>query len=401
MSLDQAAPAVRERQAPARRAAEPLPRDRIAPAAVARPRYRRRLRIGVILALVIAAGVGAAEWWLEARNWVSTDDAFIDVHMVQVSPQVAGRVARVLVADNRQVRAGQLLLALDPAAFQARLDQALANQKSAQGTLAQARAQLAVALANRDELRAEVGVAEVNAANAATDLARDQALARIDSSALSRQHLDNATTAARGSAANLIAGQRKIAAAEAQVAYARTRIETAAAGVQAATAQVRQAALDLSYTRLRAPVAGHIAHLAAAVGDYVQIGQALMALVPDGVWVTANFKETDLAVLRVGQPVAITVDAYPGVTFHGHVDSLQAGSGAAFTLLPPENATGNYVKIVQRVPVKIVFDNPPAHVALGPGMSVVPSVRVDPRPSLSERLGRWLPSFFERLRGWL
>jgi membrane fusion protein (multidrug efflux system) len=377
MSLDQAAPVAAERPAPVQRTAEPRQRGSIAPAKITRSRYRRLLRIGVILALVLAAAIGAAEWWREARNWVSTDDAFIDAHMVRISPQVAGRVARVLVADNQQVRAGQLLLEIDPADFRARLAQAVANEKGAQGALAQARAQLAVARANRDELRAEVGVAEANAANAATDLARYQALARINSSALSRQQLDTAAAAARSRAATLTAAQRKVAAAEAQVAYARTQLQTAAAGVQAAAAQVEQARLALSYTRLNAPAAGHIAHLNLARGDYVQIGQALMALVPNQVWVTANFKETDLAHMRVGQPVAITVDAYPGTTFHGHLDSFQAGSGAAFSLLPPENATGNYVKIVQRVPVKITFDDPPgARPMLGPGMSVVPYVRI-------------------------
>ena len=377
MSIEEAAPPAAERQAPAQRAAEPRQPDRAPPAKLAPPSYRRLLRIGVVLLLVIAAGVGGTEWWLEARNWVSTDDAFIDVHMVQIGPQVAGCVARVLVTDNQQVRAGQPLIDIDPADFQARLDQAVANQQSAVGTLAQAHAQLAVARGNRDELRAEVGVAAANATNAAIDLKRYQDLARINSSAISRQQLDTATATARSNAANLTAAQRKVAAAEAQVAYARTQIETAKAGVQAAAAQVEQAKLDLSYTRLMAPEAGHIAHLNVALGDYVQIGQALMALVPNDVWVTANFKETDLDYMRVGQPVDIEIDAYPGRIFHGHVNSFQAGSGAAFSLLPPENATGNYVKVVQRVPVKIVFDDPPkARPLLGPGMSVVPYVRI-------------------------
>jgi membrane fusion protein (multidrug efflux system) len=377
MSIEEAAPPAAERHAPAQRAAEPRQPDRTAPVRAARSRYRRLLRLGVILLLVVAAGIGGTEWWLEARNWISTDDAFIDVHMVQISPQVAGRVARVLITDNQQVRAGQPLLDIDPADFQARLDQATANQQSAAGMLAQARAQLAVARANRDELRAEVGVAAANATNAAIDLKRYQDLARINSSAISRQQLDTATATARSSAANLIAAQRKVVAAEAQVAYARTQVATAKAGVQAAAAQVEEARLDLSYTRLVAPEAGHIAHLSVAIGDYVQVGQALMALVPNDVWVTANFKETDLDHMRVGQPVDIEIDAYPDRIFHGHVNSFQAGSGTAFSLLPPENATGNYVKVVQRVPVKIVFNDPPqARPLLGPGMSVVPYVRI-------------------------
>ncbi|MGH7111442.1 MAG: HlyD family secretion protein [Stellaceae bacterium] len=375
--LEEPSPPAAERQAPAQRAAEPRQADPAATDGVARPRFRRLLRIGLIVALVIAAGIGGTLWWLSARDWVSTDDAFIDVHMVQISPQVAGRVARVLVKDNEEVAAGQPLLALDPADFAARLAQAVANEKSATGMLAQARAQLAVSQANRAELQSEVGVAKASAANAAIDLERDQRLSRINSAALSLQQLDNATATARSDTANLAAAQRKVVAAEAQIGYARTQIATAEAGVEAAAAQVEEARLDLSYTKLTAPAAGHIAHKNVAVGDYIQIGQALMALVPNRVWITANFKETDLAYLRVGQPVEIEVDAYPGRTLHGHIDSFQAGSGDAFSLLPPENATGNYVKIVQRVPVKIVFDDPPSAVRLlGPGMSVIPYVKI-------------------------
>ena len=147
--------------------------------------------------------------------------------------------------------------------------------------------------------------------------------------------------------------------------------------MKAAAAQLEQARLSFSNTEIRAAEGGRIAQKSVAGGDYVQVGQDLMALVPDDVWITANFKETDLAHIRIGDPVDIDVDAYPSQIFHGRVDSFQAGSGAAFALLPPENATGNYVKVVQRVPVKIVFDQPPGlGWVLGPGMSVVPHVRI-------------------------
>ena len=330
-----------------------------------------------VLTLVIAAAVGGLVWWLDARNWVSTDDAFIQVHMVQVSPQIAGRVARVLVDDNQEVKTGQPLLEIDQADFKAKLDEAAADQQSAVGKLAQSRAQLAVSEANVDEAAAMIGVAEADANNAAINLARDQKLAQMHSMALSQQQLDNDTATARRTAANLRAAKQKSAAAEAQRELARTQVQTAEAGVKAATAQLEQARLNLSYTEIRAPEGGRIAHKSVAAGDYVQVGQDLMALVPDDVWITANFKETDLAQLRIGDPVDIKVDAYPSQTFRGRVDSFQAGSGAAFALLPPENATGNYVKVVQRVPVKIVFDHLPGeHWVLGPGMSVVPHVRV-------------------------
>jgi membrane fusion protein, multidrug efflux system len=144
-----------------------------------------------------------------------------------------------------------------------------------------------------------------------------------------------------------------------------------------------------------------VANLSAAVGEFAQPGTDLTMFVPDEIWVVANFKESQLDAMRPGQPVTLEIDAYPEQTVYGHVDSVQPGSGTAFSLLPVQNATGNYVKIVQRVPVKIVMDDLPADVALGPGMSVVPNVRVDPAPSLSEKLVKWLPPFFEQLRGWL
>jgi membrane fusion protein, multidrug efflux system len=371
-----------ERQAPVTRLAESFAPDRAATPqlddlAARRPRWRRRLLIGLVALLAIAAIAGGVDWWLNARNWVSTDDAFIDVHMVQVSPQVAGRVSAVLVNDNQEVQAGQPLVEIDPADYQAKLDQAVANQQSAAGQLAQAQAQLTVAQASLDQAQAEVGVAEANATNAATNLKRSQELARVGSMALSRQQFDNDTATARSTAASLAAAQHKVAVADAQMALNKTQVGTAEAGVRAAAAMVEQARLNLSYTEIRASLAGRIASKSVAVGDYVQVGQSLMALVPDEIWVTANFKETDLDHMRVGQPVDINVDAYPEKVFHGHVDSFQAGSGAAFSLLPPQNATGNYVKVVQRVPVKIVFASPPGgHWLLGPGMSVVPYVKI-------------------------
>jgi membrane fusion protein (multidrug efflux system) len=372
--LDEKPRPAAERQAPIEPPAE-AERPRSPPAARSRP--RRLLLTGLIVLLVVAAIAGGADWWLNIRNWVSTDDAFIDVHMVQIGPQVAGRVKAVLVNDNQEVRAGQPLVEIDPADFKARLDQALANRESAEGQLAQAKAQLEVGAANLDEARAQVGVAEAAATNAATNLKRDQVLVRLGGLAVSQQQLDNDAATARSNAATLTAAQQKAAAAAAQLDFNRTQVKTAEAGVRAAAAQVEQARLDLSYTEIHASEAGHITKLSIAPGDYVQVGQNLMALVPDTVWVTANFKETEIGEMRTGAPVDIYVDAYPGHVFHGHVQSFQAGSGAAFSLLPPENATGNYVKVVQRVPVKITFDGDPGtHWLLGPGMSVEPYVKI-------------------------
>jgi membrane fusion protein, multidrug efflux system len=345
---------------------------------VAEPRPPRLRRPIVMLAVAIVALVviiGGVLWWLEARRFESTDDAFIDVHMTRIAPQVAGRVLRVAVDDNQVVKPGEPLLEIDPADYQTRLDQAAANQATAEANLAQAKAQQTVAQADTEQARAQVGVAEANATNAANQLRRDQPLA--EHQFVSRQQLDNDIANARSTAATLVATQKRQASTEAQLAVAAAQVTAAEASVKAAAAQVAQAQLNLSYTKVAAVEAGRVARKNVATGDYVQVGQNLMALVPEAVWITANFKETQLDLMRAGQPVDIRVDACPDKTLRGHVDSFQPGSGAAFALLPPENATGNYVKVVQRVPVKIVFDDPPGpSCPLGPGMSVVPSVKV-------------------------
>ena len=192
---------------------------------------------------------------------------------------------------------------------------------------------------------------------------------------------------------NLKAQQAAVDSAQATLKVAQRQIDTlraqrasAEANLAQAQAQRDQAELNLSYTTVIADQPGRVVNLTGAVGQYAQAGTNLTMFVPDEIWVVANYKETQLDRMRPGQPVDIEIDAYPERDFHGHVDSVQPGSGPAFSLLPPENATGNYVKIVQRVPVKIILDNPPTDVALGPGMSVVPTVRVDPSPSLYERL---------------
>jgi membrane fusion protein, multidrug efflux system len=376
---------IEDRQAPTQRGvAEALRPERpaAAPAEVAtewrrRPRRRRWLLIGLAALLIIAAIAGAADWWLRARNWVSTDDAFIDTHTVQVSAQVAGRVKTVLVNDNQEVRVGQPLVELDPADFQAALSQAQANEQSVAGTLAQANAQLPVDEANLDVAKAQVAAAQAALTNSDINLKRDQTLARMGGLAVSQQTIDNDTATWRTDTANLAAAQRRVVAAQAQSGFDEKNVLKAEAGVRSAAAQVEQARLNLSYTVIRASVNGRVTNKTVAVGDYVQVGQALSALVPDQVWVTANYKETEIGEMRIGDPVDIYVDAYPGHVFHGQVQSFQAGSGAAFSLLPPENATGNYIKVVQRVPVKIVFDgDPSAHWLLGPGMSVEPYVKI-------------------------
>ncbi len=208
------------------------------------------------------------------------------------------------------------------------------------------------------------------------------------------QNLEAQQAAAESAQATLKVAQRQIDVLKAQRA-------TDEANLAQMSAQRDQAQLDLSYTTVTPDQAGRVANLSAAVGEYATTGTSLSMFVPDDIWVTANFKENQLDAMRPGQPVTIEIDAYPDRDFKGHVASVQPGSGTAFSLLPAENATGNYVKIVQRVPVKIIIDNPPTDVALGPGMSVDPTVRVDPNPSLYEQLSARLPALHEQLRRWL
>jgi membrane fusion protein (multidrug efflux system) len=331
---------------------------------------RRRVVIAAAVIAIAALAIGG-RYYAWAVWHESTDDAFIDGHVVQVAPQVAGRVLRVLVTDNQPVKAGALIVEIDPADYKVKLDQAVASQVEARGRLGQAEAERGVTEAGHAQAEADIVAAKADAANARADLARYQA---TTSGAVSKQAVDSAKTAAERTAAQLVVAQKKASAAAAQVELARSQIAAAAADVSAADAAVEQARLQLSYTQIRAAEAGRVTVKSVEPGDYVQIGQALLALVSDDVWVEANFKETQLTYMRPGQRALVYVDAYPGRPFHGHVDSIQAGSGARFSLLPPENATGNYVKVVQRVPVKVVFDDRTEENLLGPGMSVVPEV---------------------------
>lgn len=365
---DRSSEAAEDVGAPSPSISEPPPRGQ-----TPTPWYTRPLWWVVIVLLAIAATAIIVVWWLYARQYESTDDAFIAAHIVHIAPQVSGQVKAVLVKDNQDVQAGQVLVKIDPSTYQVALDQAQAALAQAQGKVAQAQAQQAVDQANALQAGAQVLVAQANARNAEQELQRYQHLSKA---AVSQQQLDNAVAAATSGAAKVEAAQKQAAAAQAQVKASVTAIETAQAAVKSAQANVEQAKLMLSYTQITAPQSGLVTKKSVVEGNYVQVGQQLMAIVPHHVWVTANFKETQLTHMKPGQPVEISVDAFPGIDYHGHVDSIQAGSGAVFSLLPPENATGNYVKVVQRVPVKIVFDDRPQEPRLSPGMSVEPTVKV-------------------------
>ena len=339
-------------------------------------RRKGRLRNPLLLLLIIGILVGATAYWRYSRHFESTDDAFIVGHVTTVSARVAGRVKEVLVTDNQQVRQGDILLRIDPADYQTHLDQARAALDTSRRNLDEAVSQQAAAQATADESGAQVASAQATADNAKKEQARyDRLLAER---VVSLETKDNADTAARTSNAALDTARKKHLADQAQVALAGAGIETAKARVEQAQTAMEQAALDLAHTEVHARVSGRVTNKAVEPGDYLQTGQGVMSLVQPDVWVVANFKETQLTRMHPGQPATVVVDTFPDHELAAHVDSIQRGTGAAFSLLPPENATGNYVKVVQRVPVKIVLDRTEADadLALAPGMSVVPTVRV-------------------------
>jgi len=336
--------------------------------------FKRILGFTFGAVVLVALVVGGTLYWLNARHFETTDDAFIDSYTTQMAPRVAGQVTKLLFADNEHVSAGQTLLLIDPRDYQAKLDQAKAQQASAEASLTQAQAQVSVQQAAVDQDLANVRVAEADLLQARQDYDRYQ---KIASGAVSQQQIEASTATFHSAQAKLDASRQTVGGARASVQSAQAQVQAAQASLQQAVANTQAAELQLSYCTIVAPVAGIVTHRTVSVGNYVNAGQALFALMQDDRWVTANFKETQLADVRPGQDVDLSIDAVPSITFHGKVDSFQAGTGTAFSVLPAENATGNYVKIVQRLPVKIVFDDPRLNnYRVAPGMSVTPYVRV-------------------------
>jgi membrane fusion protein (multidrug efflux system) len=302
-----------------------------------------------------------------------TDDAYVEAHIVSIMPKLPAYVSTLMVDDNTRVKAGELLLELDQRDYLVQSNIDWAGLKVAQSRLDEARSSVSVAVANADEARANVALAQSSATLAALDLKR--LLAVSDSRAVSSEKLDAGHAAAEGTEAALQAAEMKAASTSTQVELARAEEKTDADLVEQARTLLDRAKLDLVYTKIYAPVSGAITRKGVEEGDYVQPGQLLFSIVPDDLYVIANYKETQLKCMRPGQRAEVWVDAFPNARLHGHVDSIQRGTGSRFALLPPENATGNFIKIVQRVPVKIVFDHPVGVLPyLAPGMSVEPRV---------------------------
>jgi len=416
-----------------------------------RPRWTRLLALSVLGVVLLGAIAYAAHLWHYSATHVSTDDAFIAGHIAAVSPRIAGTTIEVAVNDNQDVKAGDVLVRLDPRDYQVAVTQAQASVEATRGDLENAAANVPLADETTRSLLEEANAAlaasaharqvtehdleqrrndlsakqaAVKAAQAAVRAAqsdfdrakldRDRARALFDKELTARQDLDHADAAFANAGAMLDMAQHRLVQAdndaaqaagairsqEATVAQARERVvqsraamanaqsqrqqvrvrqaqvDAARGRLQIALANLQQAQLNVDYTTIRAPMSGRVTKKAVELGQVVSPGQPLLSIVDlDDLWVVANYKETELTRVRAGQSAAVEVDTYPGKVFKARVDSIQGGSGAVFSLLPPENATGNYVKIVQRIPVKIVLaPGENAGHLLVPGMSVVPTI---------------------------
>jgi membrane fusion protein (multidrug efflux system) len=397
------------------------PRDfRTTPSRTSSPGFRIAIIIGIVVLLVAAFFI-----YRYVASYESTDDAEVDGHINSISARISGHVSKLDIVDNQYVQAGQVLVEIDPADYQVAYDRAKADYEDAQAAAAaagvnvpitdvnttsqvsaseadvsSARAGIAAAKKSFEAAKAQLAEAEANNVKAQNDLERYKQL--VDKQEISQQQYDQALANAKAQAAAVEAARANADAAEAQVTEAqgklvqaqanlsnartaprqmqvsRSRAASALAQAQLKKAALDQAALNLQYTKITAPVAGVVSDRTVEVGQNVAPGQELMKVIPlNDVWITANFKETQLREMKVGQPVTIEVDAN-GRKYKGKVNSFAGASGARFSLLPPENATGNYVKVVQRIPVKIVLDpGEDKDQSLRPGMSVDPKVWIN------------------------
>jgi membrane fusion protein, multidrug efflux system len=349
------------------------PSEAAKPSPLENPAVRRGLAVG-LLAIVLLIGAAWLHWWVVGRFVESTNDAFLQADQVTVSPRVGGYVEAVLVSDNQEVAAGQPLARIEANDAQARYDQTRAQVGQGQAAIAQAQAQIRQQQAQVAQAQAQLAASRSTAAFAARQVDRYGPLAQSGAETGEhldqlRQNRDQAQAQNAAAAAQLLAAQRQIDTLQAQIAVSKAQVEQAAA-------QARQARINLDDTLIRASIAGRVGDRTVRQGQFVQPGTPLMTLVPvQSVYLVANFKETQLARMRAGQPATVKVDALGGRTLRGVVDSFAPGTGAQFALIPPNNATGNFTKIVQRVPVRIRIDADPAlRARLVPGLSVEAAV---------------------------
>ena len=334
---------------------------------------------GKIILAVLVIGLGVLGYILWHLGEESTDDAAIEAHVISLSPKVGGYIKKINVRDNQSVKAGEVLFEIDPEDYLIRRDRAQAGLDAATAAYHASTHTLETtqisAPSNLDAAVAQVEAAQANWTKARNDLGRMQ---RLSDEARSRQQLDEAIAVektTRSSFEDAKARLRSAQTAPKTIATAKFNTEQLSAQIKQAQADLAQAEKDLADTKIIAPMDGHITKRGVEMGDFLQPGQQIAYLVGNDMWVVANFKETQLSHIRPGQKVSIHIDAFSGADIEGKVDSVQAGSGARFSAFPPENATGNFVKVVQRVPVKILITTKQdAAVILGPGMSVVPTI---------------------------
>jgi len=339
--------------------------------------FRRLLLTGAALAVLAGSAWYGWDYWTVGRYLVSTDDAYVKADNTTVAPKVSGYLHQVLVGDNEHVKAGQILARIDDRDFKVAVEQARADVAAARAAIASKRAQLDVQDAVIHAAQATLDVDQATLTFAAQDNKRYADLAASGSGSVqnaqaAQSRIAAAQAAQARDAANLVSAQK-------QVDLLKAEIVQAEAALARAEAIARQAELNLGYTSIAAPIDGVVGNRTLRTGQFVQAGTQLMSLVPaSGAYVVANYKETQLTDVHAGQKVEIAVDMFPGRVVHGHVDSIAPASGQEFALLPPDNATGNFTKIVQRIPVRIALDDTNTGVALRPGMSVIPTIATRP-----------------------
>ena len=362
----------------------PRPAEESPPSGMRRP-GRRTVLIALGVVALIAGGVWLARWWTVGRFIESTDDAYLQADSVTVAPKVSGYVTEVYVADNQMVKPGDPLVHLDARQYQVALDQALATIDARKADIERAQADIKQKQSNIAQAQAQERVARVSAQHASDEVRRYAPL--IATGAESSERMAELTSTRDQANATLAANAAAVDAARSQIGSATAQLAQARAQLEAAEASAQQSRLDLENTMVRSALGGKVGDRTVRVGQYVQPGTRMLTVVPvRSTYLLANFKETQVGRMRVGQPVEMHVDALPGHTLHGVIDSFSPGTGSQFALLPPENATGNFTKIVQRVPVRIRIDTgAETRSVLLPGLSV--TVDVDTR-SARERDAR-------------
>jgi membrane fusion protein, multidrug efflux system len=348
---------------------------------------RKTLALAGLALALTTGGVGYGRYWWDTGRFIeSTDDAYAGGNVTPVSPHVAGFVAQILVTDNQYVRAGQLLIRLDERDFRAALDHAEAIATGRQAALAALEAKYVLQQAMIRQAEANLNAKIAQATFADEDAVRYRNLALTSYG--TRQSAERTSAADEAARSETKSAEAGLTAARQQLTMLDAEIAEARASIAQAKADLETARLNLGYTEIRSPIDGYVGNRAAQVGAYATSGAYLLSVIPaHGLWVDANFKEDQLAHMRSGQPATVVADVLPDKVFHGHVLSLAPGTGAVFSVIPPENATGNFTKIVQRVPVRIALDDGDARLgALRPGLSTTVSIDTRPDPQTASTL---------------